>query len=61
MSDRLQFSIDPYDILQEHDLLIQRLIKANNHMNENMQELVAQHAELTVQFVELVERLNETE
>ena len=34
--------VDPYDLLQEHDLNIQRLIKANNAQQQTINSLVKQ-------------------
>lgn len=57
MDDDLEFSVDPYDLLQEHDLMIQRLIKANNTMGAMLEELTRQHADLTNQILIISEYL----
>lgn len=38
--------IDPYDLLQEHDLNIQRLIKANNLQQQQIDNLLKQQEHL---------------
>lgn len=57
VEDDLEFSVDPYDLLQEHDLMIQRLIKANNTMGAMLEELTRQHADLTNQILIISEYL----
>ena len=42
MDSELEFSVDPYDLLQEHDLQIQRLIKAHNQHSKWLQTSAAQ-------------------
>lgn len=56
--DDLEFSIDPYDLLQEHDLLIQRLIKANNAMQHMLEQLAQQNEDLSHQLLIISEYLN---
>ena len=37
--DRLEFTADPFDMLQEHDLMIQRLIKAHNEAAQHVEQM----------------------
>ena len=46
MDDDLDFSIDPYDLLQEHDLLINRLVKAHNTSHEMLETMAQQHEQM---------------
>lgn len=39
MANELEFSTDPYDMLQEHDLMIQRLIKAHNEAAQHVEQM----------------------
>ena len=43
MDDDIEFSIDPYDLLQEHDLQIHRLIKAHNQTSKMFEQMAQQH------------------
>lgn len=44
MDDDEMISVDPYDMLQEHNLLINRLITAHNK-NEKVVAAMSQHSE----------------
>jgi ribosomal protein S15P/S13E len=59
--DHLEFSVDPYDMLQEHDLLIQRLIKAHNEMARHFEDLVQQHQSMTGLLTEHKAHINKLE
>jgi hypothetical protein len=37
--DEIEFSIDPYDVLQEHDLNINRLITAHNNLAKAFEKM----------------------
>ena len=37
--DEFEVSIDPYDLLQEHDLMIQRLVRAHNESEKRITQL----------------------
>lgn len=55
--DDIEYSFDPYDMLQEHNLLINRLIKAHNAYDKVVNELARQNVELTNYLVETNRRL----
>jgi len=59
--DHLEFSVDPYDMLQEHELLIQRLIKAHNEMAKHFEDLVQQHQSVTHLLTEHKAHINKLE
>lgn len=59
--DLIPDSFDPYDMLQEHNLLIQRLIKAHNAYDRVVNELAKQNVELTQQLVQACDRLDALE
>lgn len=37
--EEIPISIDPFDMLQEHDLMIQRLIKAHNEAAQHVEQM----------------------
>lgn len=55
--DDLGISIDPYDLLQEHDLNIHRLIKANNNLDKFVRDLAKQHQEISEFLVQTNHRI----
>ena len=60
-NDGLEFSADPYDMLQEHDLHIQRLIKANNQMGQWVEQMAQHQEQMAHQLQETEKRLRATE
>lgn len=59
--DGLEFSVDPYDMLQEHDLNIQRLIKANNNFGQWVEQMAKHQEQMAHQLNEQEKRLRVTE
>ena len=49
-----EISIDPYDLLQEHDLLIQRLIKAHNETEKRITQLAQNQTSLNELLMKLL-------
>ena len=54
-NDGLEFTADPYDMLQEHDLHIQRLIKAHNEVSAWVEQM-AKHQEMATQQLSTIEK-----
>ena len=55
--DDLEITFDPYDLLQEHDLLIQRLIKSHNNQDKFIRDLAKQHQEISEFLIKTNQRL----
>ena len=55
----MQFQFDPFDMLQEHDLNIQRLIKAHNTSQTTIAELLKHQAELYDEIAHLHAMINQ--
>ena len=61
MSDDLEFSVDPYDLLQEHDLLLQRLIKAHNETAAHVEQMAANAEQMAGALHDLTHRVKRIE
>jgi hypothetical protein len=59
--DELEFSVDPYDLLAEHDLHINRLIKAHNQSQKLLEELARQHEQLSALLATQANRISKIE
>ena len=59
--DGLEFSADPYDMLQEHDLNIQRLIKANNNFGQWVEQMAKHQEQMAANLANMEARLKKLE
>jgi mevalonate kinase len=59
--DDLEFTVDPYDLLQEHDLNINRLIKAHNQSHKLLEEMAMQHEQLSQLLSQQANRISKIE
>ena len=59
--DDLEFSIDPFDLLAEHDLNINRLIKANNQSHKLLEQMAQQHEQMSVLLSQQANRIAKLE
>lgn len=53
--NEFEFSIDPYDLLQEHDLMIQRLIKAHNESEKRIVQLSQNQTKLNELLIKILD------
>lgn len=60
-NDDMMSDFDPYDMLQEHNLLINRLINAHNKGDKLITEMAKQQEQLTHCLIETNKRLERLE
>lgn len=54
----LNHEFDPYDVLQEHEITINQIIKSHNNLAKLAEDLADQNNQLNERTIDLEEELN---